>query len=178
MSFDTPSRFEVAEMLASLRDQSLAAGGRIPMPVAGGNDSVLMQFGLGTRRLTASEMLDDRWPPAPNLPLLRKVMDWVTEQAGKHYGSSEWDQTMWVNGGAECGTSYCVAGYVCHVSGADFIDGENVAYQGRVTGAGELARQLLGLSHSESLRMFRGNNRLPDVRAVAAEVAERAGEPL
>lgn len=82
-----------------------------------------------------------------NVPLLRKTVEWVEEQAALHWRHREWRQSDWVSPppgadtdgtcsnatcrccepqrralraratGPACGTAYCLAGYIGHLDG-------------------------------------------------------------
>lgn len=62
----------------------------------------------------------------PNVPALRKVVEWVEEQDTLPSTESRWKQTVWAQilpGGVSalkpepCGTAFCVAGKVVHDAG-------------------------------------------------------------
>lgn len=122
----------------------------------------------------------------PDIPLLRKAVEWVEHEAAKPDPlDREWDQSRWrrpaavrsAEYGQDCGTSYCVAGYVCQVSGVQW---EN-AYGGDVVGgdhAAGRAKRLLGLRPEEATELFSAINCATTIRRVAEQVAARAGETL
>lgn len=122
-----------------------------------------------------------------NIPLLRKAVEWAEAEAAKPPELCEWRQSYWVtpstpeeaaqwgiwgsagttaeNGRAkECGTCYCIAGYV-------------VATQIGPVGAGvsmtEEAARLLGLDDDcgGPGGLFSATNTIQDVRRIAEELA-------
>ena len=115
--------------------------------------------------------------PAPNLPELRKAMEWVEEQAALPEEDSQWFQGDYVRWGSSigrtCTSAYCVAGFVASqrlshyemiVMGPDAVD--------------RLATEVLGLTQRERSALFNGSNDLREVRRVATAIAYRAGERL
>lgn len=117
-----------------------------------------------------------------DVPLLRKGVDWVLEQNARDLDESEWDQETWRIDGEtidrSCGTAYCLAGYVCHVSGLEWISDLHVVHQGRAVSPGNAARSLLGLTAREAGVMFAGRRTAQEIVKLAEYVAERAGERL
>lgn len=85
----------------------------------------------------------------PNIPLLRKTVEWAEAEAARDWRESEWNQGMWavqpdrlsrwamlrdrmgrfVKGGfrrqeqksAECGTCFCIAGKISYDAGGEPI---------------------------------------------------------
>ena len=110
-----------------------------------------------------------------NIPLLRKAVEWAEAEAAKPTGGL-WIQQLWYTrpgaGGYEaelrerngltpkCGTSYCIAGYVCDVEGIDAL-----GYWP------QRAAEALGLSESACAPLFNANNTITDVRLVAERLA-------
>jgi hypothetical protein len=100
--------------------------------------------------------------------LLRKVVEWAEVEAVKPIRNCEWNQAFWVDTGAPCGTSYCIAGYTDHISGRDSTI-DNIA---------DSAQELLGLTLAERFDLFEYHNDIDDIRIVAERIAKRAGERL
>lgn len=72
--------------------------------------------------------------PEPNIPALRRVVEWVEEQDTLPSTESEWKQTVWAvirPGGhtalrpEPCGTAFCVAGKVVHDAGFQILYDDN-----------------------------------------------------
>jgi hypothetical protein len=124
-----------------------------------------------------------------NVPLLRKAVEWVEEQASKPEGGnwyqgswvqylanlSEYDRTwLWENYHVDphCGTAYCMAGYIGQLyddayKTSDYnSDGEHVS---------GFAREALGINHGQADQLFAGNNTAERIRQLAEEIA---GEKL
>lgn len=128
--------------------------------------------------------------PTPNIPLLRKMVEWVEEQA-QLTENREWYQAAWIVVPSEyswlrdeaenwCGTAYCVAGKVALMDGwkpATFRSGMTYAVtkDGEYREVKEVAAGLLGIPGHGSHPLFRGNNTAADIRRIAEEIA---GEPL
>jgi len=132
--------------------------------------------------------------PDVNIPLLRKAVEWAEAEAMKPDELCEWEQTMWVTTpqdqtdsrarlaesgprgrigwmekaamrAPECGTCYCIAGYIAH-------EVEGMAIGGS---ADEAAGDLLGISTDNADELFNANNTIEDVRRIAESIA---GEKL
>lgn len=123
-----------------------------------------------------------------NIPLLRKAVEWAEAEAAKPAELREWEQNWWVltpeerqrrreapysaeygdteraayYKAPECGTSYCIAGYVAAQQGCT-EHGFNVA---------AVAADALGidLAVAES-SLFEGGNTIEDVRRIAESLA-------
>lgn len=135
-----------------------------------------------------------------NVPLLRKAVEWVEEQDKLAVSGhrSEWAQDQWmayrtddgllVDGvfvddatkaelhrlaeRGECGTAYCVAGYV-----GQLLD-ESYKYTWSPDGlpaVDDFAERALGLTTNQADLLFGGVNTADDVRRIAEEIA---GEKL
>lgn len=130
--------------------------------------------------------------PQPNLPLLRKVVEWAEAEAAKTDGTCMWNQEQWATE-TDCGTAFCIAGYVCDIqhdtkllSKRPALVGKGYTYDqveidGEVGGPGlwcETAQKDLGLTQMEAENLFSACNSIRRVRRVAQGVAERAGERL
>ena len=124
-----------------------------------------------------------------NVPLLRKAVEWAEAEAAKPPELCEWEQRLYVLptvetasadliaefGGLErlaeerqrhgrsedCGTCYCVAGYVASLSGQEFGYHE----------ADVIAAEALGLDGYEASSLFDARNTIEDVRRIAEEIA-------
>lgn len=134
----------------------------------------------------------------PNIPLLRKMVEWVEEQ-DQLTENREWYQGNWVavdlngmpvNWWADweqaaglhkvdyCGTAYCVAGKVAEMHGWESVEGSSRIYNkatGAFSGVGTVARELLGLTETQSHLLFAASNTAADIRRVAETIA---GEKL
>jgi hypothetical protein len=130
--------------------------------------------------------------PTPNIPLLRKAVEWVEEQAAlgdlSRWYQGDWaldvtsgDVEVWdAQGGwrtmnPACGTVYCVAGYIAALDGyteEDLLGGGslNPRTQESVM-ADDHARKALGLSYQQSWLLFAGHNTAADVRRIAENIA-------
>lgn len=117
-----------------------------------------------------------------NIPLLRKAVEWVEEQDAKPYENRQWHQSQWrtpakvaasVYGkAADCGTCYCVAGYVAELVGTEWNTVNWVqSTDGRL--AHDIAAEALGLTATG--RLFDGDNTAADVRRIAEDLT---GEKL
>jgi hypothetical protein len=128
-------------------------------------------------------IMSDPIAPVPNIPLLRKAVEWAEAEAAKTDGPCMWNQAIWATP-TDCGTTYCIAGYVCAttsdprivVSHEDvwpelYVDGEWAPWS-------ETAQAQLGLTHDEAEALFLDAQDLPAVRAAAESIAARAGERL
>ncbi len=124
-----------------------------------------------------------------NIPLLRKAVEWAEAEAAKPRELSEWEQNWWSLSpqvrqerlgwaeddpeyltaeekaayakAPECGTCYCIAGYVAAVSGAEV--------SGWMTEG--VAADLLNLDDDQAGALFEGGNTIEDVRRIAEEIA-------
>lgn len=124
--------------------------------------------------------------PVPNIPLLRKAVEWAEAEAQKPEDQRQWNQTYWAQA-TECGTAYCLAGYtvMAAVPGAEAVlqlGGFDGDYDLHVNGEpalwSETAQEALGITRDERLDLFDGMNRIGDIRAAAERIAARAGERL
>lgn len=117
-----------------------------------------------------------------NLPLLRKAVEWAESEARKPIEQSEWCQEFFaVLGrriGRDCGTAYCIAGYVAEQAGLPSFDSS-------VT-----AMNLLGIELEDAWGnfdwdertghhgLFAASNSIEDVREIAEQIARKYGEEL
>jgi hypothetical protein len=115
--------------------------------------------------------------PLPDIPRLRKVVEWVEEQSALPRESREWDQSLW-HANLSCGTVCCVAGKLAEDMGADIRDDEygSTVFDGK--NPYEFGADLLGATPAETHRLFSTSNDAAAVRAAAEAIAERVGERL
>lgn len=121
----------------------------------------------------------------PDLPLLRKAIAWAEAEALKPESEREWDQAMWRNPsaqrtdqiGTQCGTSYCIAGYVCHVSGLDWVTETSDSCLSDGDLVPDAAQGLLGLTDQQAVDLFYADG-IEEVRRNAESIAAHAGERL
>lgn len=123
------------------------------------------------------------------MPLLRKTVEWAEAEAAKPAELCEWEQVVWkltpdrrnrrphlynatiklyraieraYNKAPECGTCYCVAGYIA-------------AQTDRVPRYAEecevIAAEELGVEWDEAARLFHWENTIEDVRRIAEDIA-------
>lgn len=140
---------------------------------------------------------------AVNVDLLRQGVEWVEEQAELPIKDQCWWQGEWRSPGPDaypprtCGTTYCLAGYVCTAAGGRWVKDRTMFYlrmedadRGRtllyghddrpelpkrglfVTAEGR-ARRLLGLAPHEADELFRSSNSSEDVRRIAERIARQ-----
>jgi hypothetical protein len=124
-----------------------------------------------------------------NIPLLRKAVEWAEAEAAKPEVLSAWDQGNWVRTRderlkrmssesrqeyAECGTTYCIAGYVtAGMQGMTFDDGYNDGGEH----VADIAAGLLGIApprdalSPEPGHLFHMYNDATDVRRIAESIA-------
>ena len=121
----------------------------------------------------------------PNIPLLRKAVEWVEAQAALPEIDREWMQSDWLATphdralwnfnlygqaaevvAAHCGAAYCVAGWIAQgvdprYATASEVDGVHAA---------DVAAGALGLDGDQDV-LFHGSNTAADVRRIAEEIA-------
>lgn len=133
-----------------------------------------------------TEMLPE--PPQFNLPLLRKAVEWAESEASKSANESQWCQQFFaVDGeeiGRDCGTAYCIAGWVIH----EHAEGEHAINTHDIDGEGEapLAQELLGIDeedawgnyYQDTQGLFGASNSIEDVRRYAEQIARKYGQEL
>jgi hypothetical protein len=132
--------------------------------------------------------------PPVNVPLLRKAVEWVEEQAALPYNGA-WDQndwartlSTWESQKRGCGSAYCFAGYVSQTAYPEFADTSVITVNANTYKTSDIAMALLGLTDehyllgSRALRvpgidryLFQGDNSPEDIRAICEFVA---GEKL
>lgn len=120
-----------------------------------------------------------------NVPLLRKAVEWAEAEAAKPDPlARQWDQSEYyrtpenrraVAGRpqADCGTAYCIAGWVCHINGEQFRDTHSGMTGLLANGATVIGRaqELLGLDYVTGIHLFTGSNTIEDVRRIAEDIA-------
>lgn len=136
--------------------------------------------------------------PRVNVPLLRKTLEAVEDEAAKVQGS-QWDQRVW-----RCGTGMCFAGWAVHLDGGEFAsDQEGSIFFDEVivdTGLdGEVDRrravfpvddikpgvvhtedvptramQILGLTEDQAYPLFAGGNNIDNIRSMVGRLIDNA----
>jgi hypothetical protein len=114
----------------------------------------------------------------PNIPLLRKMVEWVEEQEQLPARDREWEQVSWLRRGTywTCGTVMCVAGKVAVDAGFvpsfgndDFTYYVTDPVTGQSHDVEKLAAELLGIGDDSPL--FGGSNNAADIRRHAEAIA-------
>lgn len=121
-----------------------------------------------------------------DIPLLRKGLEWAEAEAAKPLENCEWHQSRWrsdprelsrvihfddngemvvveVTKSPDCGTCFCLAGYLMTEAGIEFNDN---GFDNETKGA-----ELLGITLSQASRLFAGGNTIGDLRTIAEEIA-------
>jgi len=137
--------------------------------------------------------------PDVNIPLLRKAVEWAEAEAMKPIELCEWNQYDWIadkdeknaarlriasgmhdlssaalaKKSPECGTCYCIAGYITH----EIVGEPSGLYSTFATGDSwsDVAANALGISENAAELLFRADNTIEDVRRIAESIA---GEKL
>lgn len=127
-------------------------------------------------------MNDSTELPQPNIPLLRKAVEWAEAEAAKTDGTGLWNQGDWISK-TTCGTSYCIAGYAVTLAygPVEVSEGDGILRlpgEQRWLDWESFGAKTLGLTYDEAGNLFDGNNSIADVRRAAEEIAARAGERL
>ena len=114
----------------------------------------------------------------PNIPLLRKVVEWVEWQDGLYEGK-EWYQGTWfrktylVEETEWCDSAMCIAGKI--VTDAGWVQARhdsNMVVKGFDKGfVWDVAAELLGLPSEVADRLFEGDNDASAIRRIAEEIA-------
>jgi hypothetical protein len=96
---------------------------------------------------------DDPGARTPNIPLLRKAVEWVEEQAALPEEERTWDQGVW-----RCDTAMCVAGYISDLEGWHIYRESSMSVRhpetGQIRSISHVARQALGLDEVASTALF------------------------
>jgi hypothetical protein len=123
--------------------------------------------------------------PEVNVPLLRKAVEWAEAEAAKPWELCEWYQGDWVTPASsfhtvpkapECGTCYCIAGFVASqtLRAGERLEGEHVVMaDGSSVSVADRAESELGadVMVSDYGDLFSGSNTIEDVRRIAEEIA-------
>ncbi len=128
--------------------------------------------------------------PTINIPLLRKAVEWVEEQAALPREGSAWNQESWMSkpveesDGGYCNTAMCIAGAISHWAGWKpvWVDTqvENRYYADSAIKDGVekaievIAADELGLEYGEKDYLFRASNDAASIRSVAERIAGEA----
>ena len=119
-----------------------------------------------------------------DLPLFRKTLEWVRDEAARPIDEREWYQGSWTVAGEligrSCGTAYCFAGYVTHLAGYTIETGTEsivVTDRGRET-IPVVADRLLGLTNAESDDLYMSSNSLAAIEIMAEAIVKRRGLAL
>lgn len=129
-----------------------------------------------------------------NVPLLRKAVEWVEEQAALPAIDCHWHQAAYVQSpharafgllksvgfpaetrtvenltkvAKHCGTAYCVAGYIGQLLDDRYVTCEQVDG----VHVGDFAARQLGLDQFRADELFDGSNTAADVRRIAEKFA-------
>ncbi|MGH3498425.1 MAG: hypothetical protein ACRDP1_13270 [Nocardioidaceae bacterium] len=131
--------------------------------------------------------------PTPDLPLLRKALEWAEAEAAKPEQEREWNQNYWrlnpeTAAEAElpapaCGTTYCLFGWVCYLAGEEWVSsasGGHLADGVHLDGVDVFTRaaDLLGLDSATAGRLSHFANTIDDLRRIGEEIAASVGETL
>lgn len=132
--------------------------------------------------------------PTPNVPLLRKALEWAQTEAARPLPERQWVQGAYLvepvshahfvaheellsrraPGYVErveelkptCGTAYCIAGYVAQLHDERYAHDQMV---GDVHSS-DLAEQLLGLTTKQAGELFLGDNTIEDLREIFEKI--------
>ena len=128
----------------------------------------------------------------PNIPLLRKTVEWVEEQAALADTKRRWYQGTWwevevdvANAQQDmndplCGTAMCFAGKVAYDAGWTPIlseqDGEyryadEATKNGVTQSISIVAQDLLGIDDEQASDLFSGSNNASRIRQIAEYIA-------
>jgi hypothetical protein len=131
---------------------------------------------------TGSDFVN-RWDnrPVPNLNLIREVLSVIKENPER------WNQSIWMSSPEPkftCGTAMCVAGHAVSISDLDIkwvYSRWDKEYRGTLEDGrmiAKVAQELLGLTENEANTLFDANNTFAELKTIAKQIAERAGEKL
>lgn len=109
-----------------------------------------------------------------NVPLLRKVLEHITEHPNEH------DQTDWATRVEDCGTTMCVGGHAVAMTGYEIVWPSDHRYIGSATCKKDgdvwgrsiegAAMEELGLSSDQADQLFNGNNTLQGLWHIASHL--------
>lgn len=138
--------------------------------------------------------MSDTWRERVNIPLLRKGVEWVEEQASLSDSQSQWIQNSWVtpesdrveqyDAASGCGSAYCFAGWVAAQRYPELADQATAFVNGQRLWSEDVAANELGLPNPYEARafwkdgmpsLFHPRNTSEDIRRIAEELA---GEKL
>jgi hypothetical protein len=121
-----------------------------------------------------------------NIPLLRKAVEWAEAEAAKPERLSAWNQSWWavqpesLGRSTDCGTCYCIAGFIASMqelqeAPSEYVptDIDFVGLDGGRVDASDVAMKALGVTDDKGL--FYAGNTIEDVRRIAESIA---GESL
>jgi hypothetical protein len=111
----------------------------------------------------------------PDVPLLRKLVEWVEEQDKLPPEQKEWNQGEWIDRFAVCGTAYCSAGYI-----GQMLD-ERYKLNPYVMGihVSRFAAINLGLNSRQASCLFNGANSAAAIRGIVTNIVRHCtGEEL
>lgn len=118
----------------------------------------------------------------PNIPLLRKTLEYIEEHP------DEWNQDSWAERRSGCGTTMCVAGTAAYLSGANlvwtaggagdisFVEATSCRTEdGLYHDIEDYATDLLGLTPGQANAIFYSNPADPQkLRELVEKVIDRA----
>lgn len=145
-----------------------------------------------------------------NIELLREAVEWVEWQAELDVSKREWNQGFWfldldaVREGyrrqdlsgydfeypldvaeqrTECGTAYCLAGYVAQKQMeaevlSKFFRKGGPAKPDKLFKVSKVARKMLGISKDDAQDLFAFDNSAAEIRRVASRIARENGMVL
>lgn len=132
--------------------------------------------------LTGAEMRAGYYTErTPNIPELRKTVEWVEAQSQLLPSERDWNQSTWIyprrSDDAQmsvCGTWRCFAGEVALRHGFPVASRAQLA-DGNIVPIKEFAAYHLGIDISQANQLFAASNGAAEIRRIAEEIA---GEPL
>lgn len=137
-------------------------------------------------------------PLRPDLPLLRKGLEWIEAQAARPPREREWFQGAWRAAGKQCrrscNTAYCLAGYICEITGGQWVSDDptdpgfdklrwepgDPLYEGHPVWATVSARaqRKLGLDYQTACSLFQSGLSARQLHRTIEQVFVEAGEQL
>ncbi len=122
----------------------------------------------------------------PNVPLLRKLVEWVEEQ--ENLVNSQWDQKFWSTRDYDCNTTYCAAGYIAQIHGWEMIYNQQLGQRigaakaiknGEIRWIHDIAKEELGLTNDRAGLLFLGTTGMMATASEIRSLCEKfAGEKL
>lgn len=106
-----------------------------------------------------------------NIALLRKAIEWAEEQQDS--GTNLWDQNIWLSK-RDCGTSYCIAGYMGQLMEPAFRDDDLAEEKNLqnpmglmgVVHVSEYVRNRLGLTVNQAAVLFQATNTIDNLKDI------------